>query len=196
MFELTDVMTRASCELQSTCKFPWEYSDIIKDLIKKLTYVKECFDEGLIPDIQHESYKNLELEQRKKLINKDKGKVKTKDTEKKGDEKKEEKKKLIYSANGLGKQPWSVMKKFLPSNTNDSFQDVPVLMNGELGCKNLRSWLKKSNTNDIDSEVKDVLKEISDEYIAHLIKYLNGYSINGKNPANVDNTLPLPSKTW
>ena len=82
------------------------------------------------------------------------------------------------------------MKKHLPSNNNDTFQDIAVLMTGELGSKSLRSWLKKSDTNDIDSEVKDVLKEISTDYISHLIKYLNGYFINGKNPSNVDTTLP------
>ena len=52
MIKITDLLTCSSCRLQSTKKFPWEFPDIIKDLLIKLNYTKEWFQS----DIKHPSY--------------------------------------------------------------------------------------------------------------------------------------------
>ena len=98
MIEVTDLLTCTSCRLQSTKKFPWEFPDIIKDLLIKLNYTKECFNQGKVPDIKHTSYSESD-----------------------------HKEDMKYRPNGMNKQPWSVMKTELPSTEKGTFQGIPVL---------------------------------------------------------------------
>ena len=56
MLEITDLLGRASCEMQGTDNFPWVFVTVIKNLKQKLEYIRKCFSEGLIPDITPESY--------------------------------------------------------------------------------------------------------------------------------------------
>ena len=46
MVEISDVLARASCLLQGSCRFPWEFLDVINDLLTKLEYIKCCFSKG------------------------------------------------------------------------------------------------------------------------------------------------------
>ena len=59
MLEITDLLTRASCSLQSTSKFPWEFIEIVEDLLKKLEYITECFNEGVVPNKDHKCYNDI-----------------------------------------------------------------------------------------------------------------------------------------
>ena len=159
MLELTDLLTRTSCQLQSSDRFPWEFIEIIKQLLKKLDYVKECFDQGLIPDITHESY----------------GKDKD-----------------VYCKNNVGKPQWNVMKTNLPNNQRSTFLTIPVTLTGEFENRHMRRYLTKNQVKtSIDEEVKAAMKEISKTYIAALIKYINGYFINGNNPSRINTKEPL-----
>ena len=157
MLEITDVMTRASCLLQGCNRFPWEYIDVIKDLIKKLEYVKECFSQGTVPSISHSSYNDHK-----------------------------------YTKNDLGKQPWAIMKDHLPSNSRDTFLKIPVVCSGEFDSRSIRKYLRKNAQKEvtIDSEVKEVLKEISSVYITQLINFVNGYFITGDNPSRIHTSIP------
>ena len=55
-FELTDLLGRASCQMQGTDNFPWVFQTVMKNLKEKLEYIRKCFSDGLIPDITYESY--------------------------------------------------------------------------------------------------------------------------------------------
>ena len=127
--------------------------------MKKIDYVKECFDRGLIPDITHESY----------------GKDKD-----------------VYCKNNVGKPQWNVMKTNLPNNQRSTFLTIPVTLTGEFENRHMRRYLTKNQVKtSIDEEVKAAMKEISKTYIAALIKYINGYFINGNNPSRINTKEPL-----
>ena len=51
---------RASCLLQSTAIFPWEFSEVIADLLVKLEYIKDCFSQGIVPDLNHQAYSDID----------------------------------------------------------------------------------------------------------------------------------------
>ena len=46
------------CLLQATFRFPWEFIDVINDLLLKLEYISECLSTGKVPQISHSSYSN------------------------------------------------------------------------------------------------------------------------------------------
>ena len=55
LIEVTDILTRASCQLQDTSHFPWHYVDVIDDLLLKLQLVYDSFINGVLPDTSKES---------------------------------------------------------------------------------------------------------------------------------------------
>ena len=122
--------------------------------------MKKCFEEGTIPSLDHESYG--------------------------GDPD-------VYCPIGLGKPQWLIMKTHIPTNQRSTFQGIPVTLTGQLENRHMRRYLKKKTqeiTNTIDQEVKHAMKEIAKSYIQPLIKYVNGYFIDGDNPSRIDTKTP------
>jgi hypothetical protein len=100
---------------------------------------------------------------------------------------------INYKPNGLGKQPWIHMKANLPSDSRPTFHGIAVLCSGELENRTMRRWTRRFGDTaelTIDKEVKTTLKEISDTYLKNLIKFINGYFINGQNPSSYNSKLP------
>ena len=160
MIEITDILTRASCQLQTTNSFPWEFVDVIEDLSKKLRYVQAAFSKGILPDTSGESPFN------------------TSDYK--------------LTKNNLGKQPWAVIKKHLPSSTNAEFQGIDLLCTGELENRPIRRYMKKKDSTPItiETEVSNALKDIAKNYLSPLLGYLNDYFITGNNPSHYNSALP------
>ena len=156
MLEITDIMTRSSCLLQQSTAFPWEHLDGIRIILKRLEYVKVCFADGKVPHSLDPPEEH------------------TADTA------------VKYTPNGLGCQPWEVMKKHMPYN--GYFQDVPVLCKGEIDNRHMTRYVQHEKLS-LEDEISLVLREISSQYLSQLIKHLNGYFFTGKNPAGI-NTIP------
>ena len=155
MIEITDILSRTSCMLQENSAFPWEHLEVINVLLQRLKYTRDCFDDGRVP------------------ISLDPPQVSTKEIIP-----------VRYDSNGLGYQPWDVMKSNLPHN--GYFQkDVPVLLEGEIENRHITRFLKRraQETNTIKDEISAVLKQLSTQYLRKLIDYVEQYFISGQNPS-------------
>ena len=161
MLELTDLLGRSSCQMQSTNNFPWVFIDEIESLKKKLEYVKQCFTEGNIPEITHESYGPNPKAYCSNNLGKPPWSV---------------------MKNNIPSDSRPTFLK-IPVVMQGEFDNRPL--------RRYMTKKVNKEKRTINSEVKRILKKIADTYITLLIKHIDGYFFNGDNPSGVVTEVPL-----